>query len=199
MHVSSRRLGALLLVAGLAACSNKTISTQLGMDKQAPDEFQVVGRAPLVLPPDYKLRPPRPGAVRPQEQSTREQARAVLTGTPVDQSPTATTATAVATSPGQQALLAEANAIDANPDIRRTVNEETAALLEVDDSNWLFVLSWQRSRMQPQAEVLDAQAEARRLGARRAAEQVAIDTVSATPGTVRRSQTTIGSTIEQDG
>jgi len=38
------------------------------------DEFAVVTKAPLIMPPDYNLRPPRPGAARPQEQSERQQA-----------------------------------------------------------------------------------------------------------------------------
>ncbi len=199
MHVSLSRLGALILIAGLVACSDKTVGTQLGLNKRAPDEFQVVGRAPLVLPPDYKLRPPRPGQVRPQEQTPRDQARSALTGAPIQQSTPAMAEPETTGSPGQMALLANAGATDVDPNIRRQVNEETAALLDVDQSNWLFIMSWQRSRMQPQAEVLDAQAEAQRLGARRAAEQAAVETVSATPGTVRRNQTTIAPATEQDG
>ena len=34
---------------------------------QGPDEFTVVGRAPLIIPPESDLRPPRPGEPRPQE------------------------------------------------------------------------------------------------------------------------------------
>ena len=33
----------------------------VGLNKRAPDEFAVVSKAPLVIPPDYGLRPPRPG------------------------------------------------------------------------------------------------------------------------------------------
>ena len=48
-------LGAAL--AALAGCSG-TVQEKLGLGKRAPDEFQVVRRAPLILPPDYSLRPP---------------------------------------------------------------------------------------------------------------------------------------------
>jgi len=50
---------ALVAAAGLAGCQ----STQkaLGMSKVTPDEFRVVTKAPLVVPPDYALRPPAPG------------------------------------------------------------------------------------------------------------------------------------------
>src|SRR3546814_3783949 len=58
----------LLIVAGLAlavsACGG--FRENLGLTKQSPDEFRVVSRAPLTLPPDYNLRPPEPGAPRPQ-------------------------------------------------------------------------------------------------------------------------------------
>ena len=58
------RLTALSVIAilsvGLAACDSARET--LGLNKRAPDEFAVVPRAPLVLPPNYDLRPPEPGA-----------------------------------------------------------------------------------------------------------------------------------------
>src|SRR3546814_5174685 len=46
---------------------------------RSPDEFRVVSRAPLTLPPDYNLRPPEPGAPRPQVGTPSQQAeRAVF-------------------------------------------------------------------------------------------------------------------------
>ena len=39
----------------------------VGLEAQAPDEFAVESRAPLTIPPEYDLRPPAPGAPRPQE------------------------------------------------------------------------------------------------------------------------------------
>src|SRR3546814_3989738 len=71
----------LLIVAGLAlavsACGG--FRENLGLTKQSPDEFRVVSRAPLTLPPDYNLRPPEPGAPRPQVGTPSQQAeRAVF-------------------------------------------------------------------------------------------------------------------------
>ena len=43
-----------------------------------PDEFTVVTRAPLSMPPDFTLRPPQPGAARPVEQSDRSLAESAL-------------------------------------------------------------------------------------------------------------------------
>lgn len=42
----------------LSACSTET-KRKLGLANQAPDEFMVMSRAPLSLPPEYGLRPVR--------------------------------------------------------------------------------------------------------------------------------------------
>ena len=50
----------ILLVLGtvglLVGCSNAT-KEKMGFVKKAPDEFMIVSRAPLTLPPDYDLKP----------------------------------------------------------------------------------------------------------------------------------------------
>ena len=76
--MSARKLVlAATLPLALAACEG--VKQELGMTKQAPDEFAVVAsKAPLVVPPDFSLRPPRPGAPRPQEQQPAEVARNAL-------------------------------------------------------------------------------------------------------------------------
>jgi hypothetical protein len=50
----------------------------IGLEKTSPDEFAVESRAPLTMPPDFQLRPPQPGAARPQEKSSGQQARQVI-------------------------------------------------------------------------------------------------------------------------
>ena len=50
----------------------------VGMDAISPDEFAVESRAPLTIPPDFDLRPPQPGAPRPQEATAAERARKVI-------------------------------------------------------------------------------------------------------------------------
>lgn len=37
------------------------------LNRNRPDEFAVARQAPLVIPPDFALRPPQPGAPRPQD------------------------------------------------------------------------------------------------------------------------------------
>ncbi len=74
------RVAAIALALPLALSACQDAKRALGYEKAPPDEFQVVSRAPLSMPPDFSLRPPQPGASRPQEGTTREQARKVITG-----------------------------------------------------------------------------------------------------------------------
>src|SRR3954463_12091150 len=73
-----RPLALAFLAAAVAGCSST--KEMLGLTKRSPDEFQVVSRAPLSMPPDYSLRPPTPGAARPQEGTTTQQAQQIVTG-----------------------------------------------------------------------------------------------------------------------
>jgi hypothetical protein len=140
---------ALLLVTGC----DTTVQETLGIGKRQPDEFQIVRRQPLIIPPDASLRPPRPGERGPAEVSSSAQARALLTG---ETSPDDTSST------GERALLAQATT-PADPDIRRKLLEENTELATIDDSRFLMILNWQRRRMTPQGEPIDAAAEAARL------------------------------------
>jgi hypothetical protein len=60
----------------LTGCSN--FRRVVGIDQVGPDEFAVEARAPLTIPPEFDLRPPQPGAPRPQEASSAEKARKVI-------------------------------------------------------------------------------------------------------------------------
>jgi len=60
----------------LSGCSD--LKKAIGLEKTSPDEFAVESRAPLTMPPDFNLRPPQPGAARPQEKSSDQQARQVI-------------------------------------------------------------------------------------------------------------------------
>lgn len=69
---------AALALTVLSGCDDT--KRALGINKSIPDEFAVTRRAPLVMPPDFNLRPPAPGSQRPQEGTTAEQARSALIG-----------------------------------------------------------------------------------------------------------------------
>jgi hypothetical protein len=64
----------------LTACTNSDVRDSLGINREAPDEFVVVSRPPLSVPPEFELRPPRPGEA-PRLPSAEAQARKELLGT----------------------------------------------------------------------------------------------------------------------
>jgi hypothetical protein len=135
----------------------------LGLDKQTPDEFKIINRAPLSLPPDYALHIPEPGSVRPQEQTIPQRAMSAITGTPV--SATAQTANASGTgptaTPGEQALAKQFGAERAMPDIRDVVARENS-VLSAEDQTFLDSLMFWRSP-EDRSPVVDAPREAQRL------------------------------------
>lgn len=45
-----------------------------GVGKNSPDEFNVVNKPPLALPPDFNLKPPKPGTPAPQNLNPTAQA-----------------------------------------------------------------------------------------------------------------------------
>ena len=67
-------LGGMALL--LVGCDS--IREAAGVTKEPPDEFAVVTKAPLVMPPDYNLRPPKPGAAPTNQQSPTDSAREAL-------------------------------------------------------------------------------------------------------------------------
>ena len=56
------------------------------LGRERPDEFAVQRQAPLVVPPDFNLVPPAPGAPRPAEGTASEQALEALFGGPAPRS-----------------------------------------------------------------------------------------------------------------
>ena len=113
----------------------------LGINKSIPDEFAVVRRAPLVMPPDYNLRPPAPGSDRPQEGTTAEQARNALIGRNRLDSYRVR-----GFSPGEVELLDRAGADLILPGIRDAVDRETSAFASESDSFTDKLIFWSSNR-----------------------------------------------------
>jgi len=164
-----------LLIAGLlclTACSSD-LTRQFGFTRDTPDEFTVTTRAPLSMPPDYSLRPPQPGASRPQEMSAQRAAEAALvpqaalqtggsgSGSPGSGSPGSG-------SPGEQALVAAAGA-PAPANIRRQVNADAVA--DATDRSFTDYLMFWRKPAYAQGVAVDPQKEAERLRANAALGQ----------------------------
>ncbi|TPG58135.1 DUF3035 domain-containing protein [Roseomonas nepalensis] len=143
----------------LAACGGDTART-LGLTRDAPDEFQVVTRAPLSIPPSMgDLPPPRPGAQRPQEMSARERgettlAPATITGEGREARPSGAEAALVA-------QAGRASGAQATGNIRRQVDEESLRLDRPQQNVVERLMFWQDAPRP--GTVLDPQREAQRL------------------------------------
>lgn len=145
----------------------------LGYDKDPPDEFQVVARAPLALPPNYDLRPPEPGADRPQELSPTASAAERILGRrsapaqaaggrqPGPAVQAAPRAPVVVESGGVTALRSQLELDRAQPNIRQIVNRETADFVYEEEYPIDRLLFW---KDKPERGVLlDADKESKRL------------------------------------
>ena len=172
----TRRAGLLSMTfvtlgVGLAGCGGEDLSRQIGIVRDVPDEFQVTTRAPLSMPPDFTLRPPDPGAPRPQELSAPQSAEAALVpqtaisavqaqqpGGPQPGAPQSG-GQAGGSSPGQQALLG-ALGKPAPADIREKLQHDAA--LDSPGTGITDQLMFWRKPPQPGV-VVDPQKETQRL------------------------------------
>lgn len=178
-----RLAAAVAVVSALSLTGCSEARRALGYDKAPPDEFTVLARAPLAQPPDFSLRPPAPGAARPQEGTMREQAKGLLVGGRGNLQAGGTDAF----SPGEQALLSKAGATQVDPNIRRKVDDETTALIHADDGFTDKIMFW-RDKGLP-GEPLDPNREASRLktGAARSPAPAASAPAAGTPQITRGS------------
>jgi hypothetical protein len=142
----SRGLAALSLLglAGLTGC--QSASHALGLSKITPDEFRVVSKAPLTLPPDYSLRPPAPGEPRPQELEPESAARAALIGE----------RQAEVRSDGEKLLVAKAGGDKADPLIRYVVDDQFGAIAHKDKGFADWVIFWKKGQPAVGAEMAQA-------------------------------------------
>jgi hypothetical protein len=137
---------ALVLTAGIGALGIGLSGCQaagqaLGMTKVTPDEFRVVTKAPLTLPPDYSLRPPAPGEPRPQELQPESAARNALFGARAAES----------RSDGEKLLAAKAGGDKADPLVRYVVDDEFGNIAHKDPSFADRVMFWRKDKKETQA------------------------------------------------
>jgi len=88
----------------LGACGKSGLASH-----NAPDELAISRNAPLVVPQDFALTPPRPGTARPVGQDAQSAAMEALFGPGVKPPPK---------SPAEQQLLDRAGAGNTDPAIR---------------------------------------------------------------------------------
>jgi Protein of unknown function (DUF3035) len=148
-------LGAVALGAPLAACSADLTRT-FGFTRDSPDEFTVTTQAPLTIPPDYTIRPPRPGAPRPQDVPDQVAAQEAL----IPQAALTSGSDSAALSPGQQALIQQAGP-PPPANIRTQIAQEQSQLNGGGQSFADRLMFW-RSQ-QPAGIAVDPQKESQRL------------------------------------
>ena len=126
--------GLALTALGMATSGCSSLGKALGATKVVPDEFRTVAKAPLVVPPDYALRPPAPGEPRPQELQPESQARLALVGR-----------NAAANRSQGETLLAEKAGVDrADPLIRYVVDDEFGDVAHKDKGFADRVMFWKK-------------------------------------------------------
>ncbi len=104
------RKSTLILALGAAVSLSACASGGL-FNRDRPDEFAVGRQAPLVVPPDFGLNPPQPGAPRPGTESTGDQTLRALFGGPAPRSGSETS------------LINDAGGARADAAIRSTVGD----------------------------------------------------------------------------
>jgi len=156
-----------LLAMGLSGCSDTRKA--LGIDKAPPDEFAVVAGSPLVMPPDFNLRPPRSPSDKPPSETAAQAGRQTVFRASDNKATSVSLAAAAKTgsngqplSLGEQALITKAGAAGVDPSIRQQVDKDTAQI-NADNSGGFVdsLLFWREPP--PPGEAVDAQREAQRL------------------------------------
>ena len=113
MNRTTAILAASILATTLSACGSNSL-----FSRDRPDEMMVSRQAPLVVPPDYSLTPPAPGAARPGGESTAEQTLRALFGGAAPRSPT------------EAAVIATADGNRADPGIRSQVGSPDTQVVD---------------------------------------------------------------------
>lgn len=105
-----------LVGAGLIASGCTTASKALGVRKNTPNEFNILTKAPLIVPPEYNLRPPRAGEINVEEKYATVAARKALLGDIDPAEPSA----------GEAVLIAKAGGGSADPAVRVIIDGQNS-------------------------------------------------------------------------
>ena len=143
-------------IATLSVTGCNSLGAAAGLTKNTPDEFNVVTKAPLVVPPEFALRPPSVGAELPAELDPSQRARNILFGQDLGQT----------ASPGERALVAKAGATATDATIRTRVDYENGEIVRKSPGFVRQILNFtplSNSTTDAEGNPLDAEAEAIRL------------------------------------
>ncbi len=123
-----------VLAATVAVSGCSSIRAAAGLEKDTPDEFAVVTKAPLVIPPDFNLRPPKPGAVPTNTTSPTGAAQAALYANDDGTGAAPAPQSGGNYSEAEKNVLAQANATNADPSIRQDIASDEKSMQASDDS-----------------------------------------------------------------
>lgn len=143
VSTTARACVALTLCLGaLTACEGNDVKKTLGLNKSAPDEFRVVSRPPLSMPPDFTLEPPTTPGQSPEVEATRGQAKSLVLGegeqeksAPKTASPRTRNAP-IGASSAEAELLRKAGADQADSSAREELYEQDLDKQEKKISTW---------------------------------------------------------------
>lgn len=170
LHSYSFILVALLLTA----CAGNEVREVVGLTRQAPDEFVVVSRPPLSVPPDFELKPPRPGEIRAAESTERQAKKLILK----DDGKTPTTIETLESAPkdvetaldpvissdaktsAESSFLSNIGAEKADPEIRQKLGKDVTVSKDTSKEKSLLDKLTKSNEKEP---IVDAKKEAVRI------------------------------------
>ena len=106
------------LAAGIALAATLSACGGSALNRTRPDEFAVARQAPLVIPPDFALVPPQPGAARPQDTAANAQTLDALFGG------------TAARSAAETGVINDAGADSDDPGIRSSVGDPGTTVVD---------------------------------------------------------------------
>jgi hypothetical protein len=125
-------LGLALGVSLLALAGCESLRNEAGLTKQPPDEFAVTTKAPLIIPPDFNLRPPSAGAA-PLNQTDPTSSAEIAMFSSDDPERVAAEMQGTYT-PGERMLLARAGVQNTDPTIRAQLQSDERNMQAADAS-----------------------------------------------------------------
>jgi len=144
---------------GLMLVGCQSIREAAGITKEPPDEFAVVTKAPLVIPPEFNLRPPKPGASPTNQVDPTTAAQMALTAT----DPSVIAAGMPNTySDAEKSLLSKTGGATAEHTIRKEIEADNKKMEQSDETFTDKVLF--RGPQPDQGTAVNAEAEAQRIG-----------------------------------
>lgn len=124
--------GLAMSLAALAMAGCNSIRDAAGVAKSPPDEFAVVNKAPLIIPPDFNLKPPKPGAAPLNQVSPTISAEAALYS---NEDPSAIANMINGNySESEKMLLAQAGAANADNSIRQQIAADNRNMQSADET-----------------------------------------------------------------